>query len=123
MRRALRGIVPEEILHRKRKAFVARSPLTIISSEMSSLWEMSGRMTSAALGLVDAQRFCEALEAARSGRDVPIVTLMRTVNLEMWLSMMMDRGLLRLSSATNRGLVSGFAKRAQAAVPNKASAS
>jgi asparagine synthase (glutamine-hydrolysing) len=123
MRRALGGIVPKEILNRKRKAFVARSPLTIISSELFSLMEMSEHMTSSVLGIVDAQRVRQALQTASSGIEVPIVTLMRTLNVETWLTMATNWGVLRRQPATKSFLRSQFAGGARAALPHKSSAS
>jgi asparagine synthase (glutamine-hydrolysing) len=85
MRRALVGIVPEELLNRKRKAYVARSPLTAISEGFESLADISRHMSSGSLGIVEAKKFLEALRKARHGGDVPVVTLMRTLGIEFWL--------------------------------------
>jgi asparagine synthase (glutamine-hydrolysing) len=85
MRRALIGIVPDELLNRKRKAYVARSPLTAISEGFESLAEISRHMSSGSLGIVEAKKFLEALQKARHGEEVPVVTLMRTLGIELWL--------------------------------------
>lgn len=85
MRRALSGIVPNQILDRKRKAFVARAPRAAISVEWTSLVEMSRNMVSCSLGVVDAEAFRQALESARDGGEALIVPLFRTVAVEMWL--------------------------------------
>ena len=85
MRRALRGIVPDEILNRKRKASAARAPLVAISTEWASVVRVSERMMGHALGIVDAKRFSEALRKARYGGEVPIGALIRTLDLEFWL--------------------------------------
>jgi asparagine synthase (glutamine-hydrolysing) len=85
MRRALVGIVPVEVLERKRKACVVRHPLAAISTQWPKLMEMSHQMVSGLLGIVDVNAFCTALEKARHGREVPIVPLMRTIGIEMWL--------------------------------------
>ncbi len=85
MRRALRGIVPDEILNRKRKASAARAPLVAISTEWASVVRVSERMMGDALGIVDGKRFSEALRKARYGGEVPIDALIRTLNLEFWL--------------------------------------
>lgn len=85
MRRALVGIVPDELLDRKRKGFVVRAPLTAISSEWASVMEMMGHTVSASLGIVDAKALREAAEKAREGQEVPIVALARTLGLEIWL--------------------------------------
>jgi asparagine synthase (glutamine-hydrolysing) len=98
MRRALVGIVPDELLNRKRKAFVARAPLAAISIEWNSLAEMAQHMVNASLGFVDQENFFEALQKARRGQEVPIVPLMRTLVVESWLRAVKDR--LTLSGDT-----------------------
>ena len=85
MRRALVGIVPDEILNRKRKAFVARSPMVAISNDWAHFAEMTQNMLSSSLGIVDPERILEALQKVRRGEEVPIITLMRTLCLEGWL--------------------------------------
>jgi asparagine synthase (glutamine-hydrolysing) len=85
MRRALVGIVPDELLKRKRKAFVARSPRAAISRDWTNLVAMSRHMNSGSLGIVNATSFYRALEEARQGHEVAIVPLLRTVAVELWL--------------------------------------
>ena len=85
MRRALVGIVPDEILNRKRKAFVTRSPRVAISSEWDLLVQMTQHMISDSLQIVDSKLFCEALDKARYNADAQIVPLMRTIAVEVWL--------------------------------------
>ena len=100
MRRALINIVPDEILNRKRKAFVTRTPRTAMSMEWSSLVEMSQHMVSASLGIVDPQRLVAGLQKARNGQEVPIVTLMRTLGVEFWLQKMTNSKLLDVMPST-----------------------
>ncbi|MGB9070781.1 MAG: asparagine synthase-related protein [Candidatus Acidiferrales bacterium] len=85
MRRALRGIVPDAVLDRKRKAFIARSPRVSILEQANSVMAIGGEMVSVSLGIVNSQRLSEALEDARCGRPVAIVPLLRTLELESWL--------------------------------------
>jgi asparagine synthase (glutamine-hydrolysing) len=85
MRRALRGIVPDAVLDRKRKAFVARSPRVSLLEQWRSVIAVTGEMVSVSLGIVNPRRFSEALEEARSGRQVAIVPLLRTLEMESWL--------------------------------------
>lgn len=85
MRRALRGIVPDEILNRRRKASASRAPLVAISAEWASLVRVTERMMGEDLGIVDGKSFSEALRKARYGGDVPIGALIRTLDLEFWL--------------------------------------
>lgn len=85
MRRALVGIVPDEILNRKRKAFVARAPIAGISAQFAGLMEMSDHMASSLRGIVDPKFFSEALRKARSGTELRMVAIMRTLTVELWL--------------------------------------
>jgi asparagine synthase (glutamine-hydrolysing) len=85
MRRALVGIVPNELLNRKRKAFVVRGPIAAISTEWPTLVEMTQHMVSNSIGVVDPVAFSETLQMARVGHEVAITTLMRTIAVECWL--------------------------------------
>jgi asparagine synthase (glutamine-hydrolysing) len=85
MRRALVGIVPEELLNRRRKAFVARSPATFIATQWTGLAETSQNTLLSSLGIVDQDALFEAVQKARHGQELPVVTLMRTLAFERWL--------------------------------------
>ena len=85
MRRALAGIVPSEILQRKRKAFVSRSPMAAIAKQSADLVTLCRDMVSSCLELVDADAFREAIRKATAGQEIPVVTLIRTLDLEFWL--------------------------------------
>jgi asparagine synthase (glutamine-hydrolysing) len=85
MRRALVGIVPDELLNRKRKAYVARAPLAAISSDWDRLTEMIRHMVSGSLGFVDQIEFSGALQKAQRGQEAPLVPLLRTLEIELWL--------------------------------------
>lgn len=92
MRRALTGIVPDELLNRKRKAFVARAPRAAISAEYPRLAAASCNMVTDAFGIVCASAFYEALQEACKGLDMPVVPLMRTLYMEFWLRSLLRRG-------------------------------
>ena len=85
MRRALVGIVPDELLNRRRKAFVNRGPRVRIAAEWPHLLELGQHMLMGSLGIADSTRFIVALQKIRQGVDVPIVPLMRTLGIELWL--------------------------------------
>ena len=85
MRRALKGIVPDEVLNRRRKAFAARSVFLSISAEWPALLEVSRNMAASRHGIVDSQAFLRVLEKARDGQQVPITTVIRTLGIEAWL--------------------------------------
>ena len=86
MRRALVGIVPDEILKRKRKAFIARAPVVTIQQEWTYLQTLTENMVCARAGIVDAAAFQQSLRKASDGEDIPIVPALRTVLLEAWLA-------------------------------------
>ncbi len=94
MRRALVGIVPDEVLNRKRKAYVARAPLAAISSDWARLAETTQHMVSGTHGIFDTKRITEAVQMARQGTDVPVLTLIRTLCTEDWLKHLCSRGIL-----------------------------
>jgi asparagine synthase (glutamine-hydrolysing) len=86
MRRALSGIVPSEILNRRRKAFVARAPLVSIRSELRALLEGTRNMSLNRAGIVDEEAFRKSLLEASEGGELFIVPTLRTLLLEAWLS-------------------------------------
>jgi len=85
MRRALVGIVPDELLNRKRKAYAARSSLVAISAEWNRFVELSQHLLTVSIGIVDPTKFGEAMHRARSGQEVALIPLMRTLGIELWL--------------------------------------
>jgi|HubBroStandDraft_6_1064221.scaffolds.fasta_scaffold00575_11 asparagine synthase (glutamine-hydrolysing) len=94
MRRALAGIVPEEILNRKRKPFVVRAPLVKLSTDWRDLLETNQQMVSSSLNIVDAKVFRQTLQTALDGQQVGIVPLMRTLGIELWLRAVKPYGVL-----------------------------
>jgi asparagine synthase (glutamine-hydrolysing) len=84
MRRALAGIVPQELLQRKRKAFVIRGPLMAISSELATLEAAAQEMISASLGIVDSRALVATLQEARAGGQVIVTSLLRVFAIERW---------------------------------------
>jgi asparagine synthase (glutamine-hydrolysing) len=85
MRRALVGIVPDEVLNRKRKAYVSRTPVRIVARECASLFETNAQMLSESWGIINAQALFDAVQKARESQEFPIVHLMRTFSFERWL--------------------------------------
>ena len=94
LRRALAGIVPSELLERKRKAYVARAPLASISKARVLYAELSQQQVSNSSGIIDQDCFCAALRGARDEQDSPIATLIRTFAVEAWLRIMSKHGIL-----------------------------
>jgi asparagine synthase (glutamine-hydrolysing) len=84
MRRALSGIVPREVLNRKRKAFVIRGPLVAISSQYGKLEAMAQQMISSSLDIVHPHALVAALEEARAGGPVVVTSFLRVFAIERW---------------------------------------
>ena len=97
MRRALVGIVPDDVLNRKRKAYVARSPILGMPAEFS------GHTISSALGIVDARAFQDTLKAVREGCMVPIAPLLRAFAVEAWLTTLVHWKLLHIPRTDSKG--------------------
>lgn len=93
MRRALNGIVPDEVLNRRRKAFVSRAPMMTISSELARLGNKRELMISA-FGVVDANHLADEMRKAKHGGEVVIVPLLRAFALEAWLTSLIGRKVL-----------------------------
>lgn len=94
MRRALAGIVPDEVLNRKRKAFVSRAPAAALAADWTALQEMVRHLVTGSLKIVDPQAFAEALQRTRQGKEDRLVPLLRTLYVEWWLRNLCDRGIL-----------------------------
>jgi asparagine synthase (glutamine-hydrolysing) len=98
MRRALVGIVPDEILNKKGKAFVVRSPMVAISNDWAHFAEMTQNMLSSSLGIVDPEGISEVLRKVLHGEEVPMITLRRTLRLEDWLKDLRASGIINLDT-------------------------
>ena len=97
MRRALLGIVPDAILNRKRKAYVARSSNTAIVADWTTLSRKNQQLASEALGILITKEFANAIEMIRQGHDLSIVPLFRALAIETWLSQFAERRSFRLT--------------------------
>jgi hypothetical protein len=101
MRRALTRIVPEPILNRCTKAFVARSPVVALRDEWPDVICSLKRMVTEELGIVNRKAFLAAMERARGGFEVPMVSLACTLQLEFWLRGASDSNSLALHCPTH----------------------
>lgn len=97
MRRALVGIVPEEILNRKGKAFVVRGPIVALSNDLAHYMAITTNMLGAELGIVDSERLSEAVQKVGRGEDAPIIALSRTFDVERRLSDLRALGHINLT--------------------------
>jgi asparagine synthase (glutamine-hydrolysing) len=103
MRRALKDIVPNPILNRRRKAFISSSPIRAADEDFR--WTSLNRssLLTERLGIVDTKSFLASLDGARCGKLVPWIPLTRTVVLEMWLRGLDWSGTLDLEGSFHAG--------------------
>jgi asparagine synthase (glutamine-hydrolysing) len=99
MRRALVGIVPDEVLNRKRKAFAVQSPTAAICMEWVRLTKQNREITSETFGILDASAFSREVDEAGRGRQVHIVRMSRMLEIESWLRALCAQGTLQCNSA------------------------
>ena len=102
MKRALAGIVPDELLNRRRQVFVPPEPKKDRSMEWPGLGEIGHDMVSSSIGFIDPHRFWEALEKARRTGDDSFGSLTLTLTLESWLRQLTTQGVLTNSATTKR---------------------
>jgi asparagine synthase (glutamine-hydrolysing) len=100
MRRAFVGIVPGEVLNRKKKEPAlqerrGQSPMTDRWTDWASLAEMGQHMIGNSVGIIDRDRFGEALQMAQREDAFPFNSLKRTVILEFWLRHIASYGVLK----------------------------
>jgi asparagine synthase (glutamine-hydrolysing) len=86
MRRALVGILPGELLNRRRKATVNRAPRAAVADNWASILALTQHSVMSSLNIVQETQLNAALEKCRQGEDVRIVPLIRTLGIEHWLS-------------------------------------
>lgn len=92
MKRALAGIVPREIIHRKRKR--AGLPKAGGSMEWPTVREIGQLIIGSSLGVLDQSRVLTAMQKARFGELVYIDSLRHTLTLEAWLRHITIHGVL-----------------------------
>lgn len=98
MRRALAGIVPDEILNRKTKAYVERAQMVELSRDWTKYIAATQNMALSSLGVVNPELVSEALQKARRGEDVPMISLMRIFLIEGWLKQLRALGVVNVGA-------------------------
>jgi asparagine synthase (glutamine-hydrolysing) len=98
MKRALVGIVPTELLSRRRKTFVTPEPRKESSTEWPGPMEIGQHIIGSSLGIIDPDRFAEAVQKGPHNEDIPIESLKLAVTLESWFRHLTIQGLLRDST-------------------------
>jgi asparagine synthase (glutamine-hydrolysing) len=93
MRRALVGIVPEDVLERRRKAYVARALTINLAKAASRLGDVNDYMI-AVQGIVHPEALSACLQEALLGKGNAVVDLTRTLEIESWLRTLRHSGSL-----------------------------
>jgi len=111
MKRALVGIVPDELLNRRRKAFVPQEPKKDMLAEWPRFAETSKHMISSSIGIIDPNRFWDAIRKVRCNHDgVSLNCLMRTLTIEFWLRHLTIQGVLKSPMSTRSASYSSSLK-------------
>jgi asparagine synthase (glutamine-hydrolysing) len=86
MRRALRSIVPEEILMRRRKAYVVHGPLVALRSASDRIEALVHDSLAVTCGFVDKDNLLRCLHGVLGGQDLrQMHPLVNTLLFEIWL--------------------------------------
>lgn len=94
MRRALTGLVPDEILNRRRKAYISRKSMATLANHADALSAEIPLMSLAGFGIIEPAGLAAALEAVRRGNGAGVVQLTRAFLLEGWLREAVKRKVL-----------------------------
>jgi asparagine synthase (glutamine-hydrolysing) len=100
MRRALRNIVPEEILERRRKAFQLRAHLSTIERSLPELERLFATSTMENLGFIDLDKLLRCLRSSAQGETEWLQALIKTIAFELWLK---SNGYGQQKSSPERG--------------------
>ena len=100
MKRSLSGIVPEELLNRRKKIVVLEQTKQEKSTERISFPGIGPDIVSSYIGIVDATQFREAFQKARDTEKAFTDDLQRTLFLEAWLRHLTFHGVLASPAST-----------------------
>ena len=84
MRRALQGIVPDEVLTRRRKAYVSRQPANVLRERSSELLAIVKSSASSQIEWIDPDALVSCMKAVEAGDFQTYLPLVRTVLFELW---------------------------------------
>lgn len=85
LRRALAGIVPDEILNRKKTELAPQEAQKSAQTVWPSWAELGWSMAGGSIGIIDTDRFADALQKAQRNEEVQFKSLNPTLLLESWL--------------------------------------
>jgi asparagine synthase (glutamine-hydrolysing) len=98
MRRALRDMLPPELIDRKTKGTAARCVALTITKHWGVIADAVASPFTAEMGIVDAEQFRSALTALKQGKlPTYTVSLLRVLALEMWMRNNIAHGVIRSS--------------------------
>jgi asparagine synthase (glutamine-hydrolysing) len=104
MKRALAGIVPDDLLNRRRSWGVHQEsrpePKKDGEREWNNLVERGQQIVSSSIGIIESTRFLEALQKTWVNDEVLTHNLRRTLSLESWLRHLTAQGVLKNSMST-----------------------
>jgi len=100
-RRALAGIVPDEIVFRKRKAYASHGPRKVLLQMLSALLEEDDGLVAEALGIINGPAIHDSVRRLATCGDGLLFPLMRATSLEVWLRALKDEGKLQLPQPRN----------------------
>jgi asparagine synthase (glutamine-hydrolysing) len=86
MRRALRDIVPTEILERRRKAFQLHGPMSAIRAAHTEIEGLLSTSSIAEMGLIDVDALRCALRSTAAGSAEWYQAILRAIAYELWLN-------------------------------------
>jgi asparagine synthase (glutamine-hydrolysing) len=84
MRRALKGIVPDKVLMRRRKAYVTRQPVHLVTERLSELVAIAKSSTSTRIEWIDSEALVKSMSAVQAGDFKDYLPLIRTILFEVW---------------------------------------
>jgi asparagine synthase (glutamine-hydrolysing) len=95
MRRALAGLVPDEILSRRTKGTAARRPMLALANDSEELDKLLHSSLACFYGYINQLQFRDTVIAAKRGNAPQLVRLLQTLSLELWLGSAFRHNLIR----------------------------
>lgn len=114
MRRALKGIVPAEILDRKRKAYLIKDPVASLRKAQPKLNRLLETSLAAEWGLIDLPQFRSVLTSVCEGKELKWMhAVLKTISFELWLQTDATATMLSSIGEQRRGVSFPLATQAQ----------
>ena len=101
MRRALLGIVPDEILFRRRKAYVSRQPANLLAERSLELLAIVKSTTSSQIDWIDSDVLVMCMKTVQAGDFQDYLPLIRTILFEVWFEIVTVNSQVHAKSGIN----------------------